>query len=84
MFATFIGKTVFKIEKLLKMGGSTLPGGVVLKLFPKYLYKIRFPETIIMVTGSCGKGSTTKIISSVLEANGTSVCTNNSSSYTFD
>lgn len=76
MFGTFVGKTVFKIEKLLKMGGSTLPGGVVLKLFPKYLYKIKYPETIIMVTGSCGKGSTTKLITNILEANGTSVCTN--------
>lgn len=76
MLGTLIGKLVYKITKLLKHGGSTLPGTVVLKLFPKYLYKIKFPETIIMVTGSCGKGSTTKIITSILEANGTSVCTN--------
>jgi UDP-N-acetylmuramyl tripeptide synthase len=76
MFATFIGKTVYRIEKLLKMGGSTLPGGIVLKLFPKYLYKIKFPETIIMVTGSCGKGSTTKLISNILRENNMTVCTN--------
>ena len=76
MFATLIGKIVFKITKLLKHGGSTLPGTVVLKLFPNYLKKIKYPDTIIMVTGSCGKGSTAKIITSILEANGTSVCTN--------
>ena len=76
MFGTLIGKIVFKLTKLLKHGGSTLPGTVVLKLFPNYLKKIKLPETIVMVTGSCGKGSTAKIITSILEANGTSVCTN--------
>ena len=76
MFGTFIGRTVYKVEKLLKMGGSTLPGAVVLKLFPNYLKKIKYPETIVMVTGSCGKGSTTKLISNILRENGMTVCTN--------
>ncbi len=76
MFGTLLGKFVFKITKLLKHGGTTLPGKMVLKFFPKYLYKIKYPKTIIMVTGSCGKGSTTKIITSILEANGNTVCTN--------
>lgn len=76
MIGTFIGKTVYKIEKLLKFGGSSFPGKLVLKLFPKYLYKIKFPDTIIMVTGSCGKGSTTKIITEILENNNMTVCTN--------
>ncbi len=76
MLGTFIGKSIYKLEKLLKFGGSSFPGTVVLKLFPKYLYKIKFPENIIMVTGSCGKGSTTKIISNMLEENNMSVCTN--------
>lgn len=76
MLGTFIGKSIYKLEKLLKFGGSSFPGTVVLKLFPRYLYKIKFPENIIMVTGSCGKGSTTKIISNIFEENGMSVCTN--------
>lgn len=76
MLGTFIGKSIYKLEKLLKFGGSSFPGTVVLKLFPRYLYKIKFPENIIMVTGSCGKGSTTKIISNMLEENNISVCTN--------
>ena len=76
MIGTFIGKTVYKIEKLLKFGGSSFPGKLVLKLFPKYLYKIKFPDTVIMVTGSCGKGSTTKIITEILENNNMTVCTN--------
>ncbi len=76
MFGTLIGKIVFRFARIIKHGGSTLPGTVVLKLFPNYLKKIKYPENIIMVTGSCGKGSTAKIITSILEKNGMSVCTN--------
>ena len=77
MLGTFIGRTIYKTEKLLKKGGSTLPGAVVLKLFPNYLKKIKYPDTIIMVTGSCGKGSTTKLITNILKENNMTVCTNN-------
>ena len=76
MIGTFVGKSIYKLEKLLKYGGSSFPGKVVLKLFPNYLKKLKLPETIIMVTGSCGKGSTTKIIANILEDNNISVCTN--------
>jgi UDP-N-acetylmuramyl tripeptide synthase len=76
MIGTFIGKSIYKIEKLLKFGGSSFPGKIVLKLCPKYLTKIKYPENIIMVTGSCGKGSTTKLITNILEENNMTVCTN--------
>lgn len=76
MVGTFIGKTIYKIERLFRKSGSNFPGAVVLKLFPKYLYKIKYPEDIIMVTGSSGKGSTTKLITEILEKNNMSVCTN--------
>ncbi len=76
MLGTLIGRIVYKTSKLLKKGGSTLPGAVVLKLFPNYLNKIKYPETIIMVTGSCGKGSTTKLITNILKENNMTVCTN--------
>lgn len=76
MIGTFIGKTIYKIEKLFKFGGSSFPGQVVLKLFPNYLNKLKYPENIIMVTGSCGKGSTTKLISNILKENDMTVCTN--------
>ena len=76
MIGTFIGKSVIKTLKLFKRNGSSLPGRIVLKLCPKYLTKIKYPDNIIMVTGSSGKGSTTKLITEVLEKNNMTVCTN--------
>ena len=76
MIGTFIGKSITKIEKLFKFNASSFPGKVVLKLFPNYLKKIKYPEIVIMVTGSTGKGSTVSFIKEVLENNNMKVCSN--------
>lgn len=73
---TLIGKSVFLAERILRYNASSFPGKLVLKLFPNYLTKIRYPQTIIMVTGSCGKGSTTRIIADALRACGKTVAHN--------
>lgn len=80
MIGTFIGKFITKIEKLFRFNASSFPGKVVLKLFPDYLSKIRYPENIIMVTGSSGKGSIIKLITEVLENNNMKVCSNSKGS----
>ena len=72
----FIGKFISKLMKLLKYKSSVYPGYIVRKLFPNILYKIKYPDLTIMVTGSSGKGSTTKIITNVLEENGYTVTHN--------
>ena len=76
MLGVATGKAIYKLEKALHFGGTTMPGRVVLKLFPKSLKKIKYPENVIMVTGSCGKGSTAKLITEVLEKAGMKVCCN--------
>lgn len=76
MIGTLIGKTIIKVEKLFKFNASSFPGEVILKLFPNYLKKIKYPELVIMVTGSTGKGSTVKLLKEILENNGLKVCTN--------
>lgn len=76
MIGTVIGKSITKIEKLFKFNASSFPGKVVLKLFPNYLKKIKYPENIIMVTGSSGKGSTVELISEILKNSNMKVCTN--------
>ena len=78
MIGTFIGKSITKIEKLFKFNASSFPGKVVLKLFPNYLKKIKYPEIVIMVTGSTGKGSTVSFIKEVLENNNMKVYVTNS------
>ena len=75
-FGTLLGKSVFLAEKLLHYNASSFPGKLVLKVFPNYLKKITYPGLVIMVTGSCGKGSTTRIIADVLRAGGKTVAHN--------
>ena len=73
---TLIGKSVFLAEKLLHKNASSFPGKAVLTVFPDYLRKIKYPPLVIMVTGSCGKGSTTRIIADSLRENGMTVAHN--------
>ena len=76
MIGTLIGKIIIFLEKLTKYDASSFPGKFVLKIFPNYLKKIKYPNLIIMVTGSAGKGSTTKLIKDILVKNNYSVCHN--------
>ena len=73
---TFIGKSILLAEKAFHKDGSTFPGKFVIKLFPSYLSKLKYPKEVIMVTGSCGKGSTTAIIANMLRSSGKTVCHN--------
>jgi len=57
-FITFLGNILNR--------GTTLPGKIALKLDKNILGKLKLPENIIVVTGSSGKGSTTKTITEVL------------------
>ena len=70
--AVFICKILYFIGKRVGKG-SSLPGKVVLKIFPDVLRQLKLPETIIAVTGSNGKTSTTELIAHALKANGRSV-----------
>ena len=76
MIGTMIGKTIIFVEKIFKFNASSFPGRVVLKLFPNYLKKLKYPKLVIMVTGSSGKGSTTKYIADLLRKNNMKVCHN--------
>lgn len=76
LIGTFLGKSILLAERVLHKDGSTFPGKFVIKLFPKYLSKLKYPKDVIMVTGSSGKGSTTKIIANMLRNCGKTVCHN--------
>ncbi|MDR2569977.1 MAG: MurT ligase domain-containing protein [Oscillospiraceae bacterium] len=70
--AVFICKLLYFIGKRVGKG-SSLPGKIVLRLFPDVLGRLRLPDTIIAVTGSNGKTTTTELIVHALEVNGMSV-----------
>ena len=70
--AVFICKILYFIGKRVGKG-SSLPGKLVLKLFPDVLERLSLPDIVIAVTGSNGKTTTTEMIAHVLKENGSSV-----------
>lgn len=74
-----IGKLcVFCLEKIGR--GSSMPGDIAYKLNKNILKCFKLPDKVIAVTGSSGKGSTSKIISNVFKKSGFSVCYNDKGS----
>jgi lipid II isoglutaminyl synthase (glutamine-hydrolysing) len=78
VIGTNLGKAVRSLTKLRGTGGQALPGLVVERLLPKYLASMlaQLPDGIVVVTGTNGKTTTTKIIVELLRANGKRVLTN--------
>lgn len=62
IFCKFVSFILKKIGK-----GSTFPGSLAYKLNKNIGNYFKLPELVIAVTGSAGKGSTTKIIADVLK-----------------
>ena len=56
--------------------GSSLPGRAALAVYPGVLKRVKLPETIIAVTGSNGKTSTTEMLAHALESCGMKVAWN--------
>lgn len=81
-FAIFVGKSVLFGLRLLGRKGSALPGLIVEKLYKPFLDETigQLPYGFIVVTGTNGKTTTTKIISDLLEAHGLRVLTNKAGS----
>ena len=74
-----ISKCIILLGKLVHRG-SVKAGDIAFKLDNKIFDKITRPKKIIAVTGSSGKGSTTKIIARVLRNQGYKVMHNSSGS----
>ena len=66
----FICKFIYKIMKLLGKNGGTLPGNIALKLNKDILKHFKVTGTVIAVTGTNGKTSTTNLISNILSNSG--------------
>ena len=77
----FFGKLLSFISKKLNLGnGSTWPGHIALLINPNLISGILNNSniTIIFVTGTNGKTTTSKLIKTILESNGKSVFLNKS------
>lgn len=75
---TLLGKSIRMAIKLRKGSGQALPGLVIERLFPTYYRSMlqQLPEGIVVVTGTNGKTTTTKMVVELLRANGKRVLTN--------
>jgi UDP-N-acetylmuramyl tripeptide synthase len=78
IFALLIGKVVRKSARLFGGGGSTFPGKVVAKIYPnfnqEFLKGLKYG--VVIISGTNGKTTTTKIVAETLENLGISVFTN--------
>lgn len=77
-----LGKGVKFISKLRGGGGSALPGLVVEKTSPDFLRKTlsKLPYGVVVISGTNGKTTTTKIVSELLQKQGLKVFTNKTGS----
>lgn len=75
VLAILIGKLIILAGKVLKRGTS-LPGKVALKIDKNLLKQFKLPETVIAVTGSAGKGSTSSILAHIYKSMGYKVVHN--------
>ena len=76
---TLLGKSVARVVRLRgKSGGQALPGLVVETLVPGYLGAMlsQLPDGAVIITGTNGKTTTTKMVVELLRANGKRVLTN--------
>jgi UDP-N-acetylmuramyl tripeptide synthase len=80
-YVTLLGKVVRKIAQL-RGGGSALPGLFVEKIDPDFIRRTlaELPEGVVVVSGTNGKTTTTKMVVELLESQGLKVFTNRTGS----
>jgi len=80
-FLVFLGKLLSKISKAFNLGGgSTWPGHIALKLNKNFISDIlkNSKTKIILVAGTNGKTTTSKLTKAILEEDNKSVLLNDS------
>ncbi len=75
---TVVGKAIRKASRLRGGGGSALPGLFIERLDPHFMKRTlsQLGKGVVIVTGTNGKTTTTKIVVELLRAQGLSVFTN--------
>lgn len=83
LIAILAAKTALRINRMTGSGGTALPGLVAQKIDSNILAKLttnNFSRGIIVVTGTNGKTTTTRLIANILEASGISYVHNRTGS----
>lgn len=81
LLALLVGKTL-RILLALRGGGSALPGLVAEKISPTFLQDTlgKLPYGVVVISGTNGKTTTTKLVTELLQGQGLKVLTNGSGS----
>ena len=81
IISTAVGKAV-KRASAIRGGGSALPGLVVEKIDPNFLSRTlsQLPLGVVIISGTNGKTTTTKVVVELLESSGLKVFTNRTGS----
>ncbi len=68
VLAVWLGKLTLLALRALGRRGNAMPGLVVEKVFPRYLATAlaRLPQGVVVVTGTNGKTTTTKMVATIL------------------
>lgn len=79
---TILGKLVRAISRIFGNNGASLPGYFIERLDKNYLSRMlsQLPGGVVVVTGTNGKTTTTKMIAEVLRANDRKVLSNSTGS----
>lgn len=79
---TKLGKTIRRISRLRGGAGSALPGLVIERIDPEFAARVlgSLPRGIVIISGTNGKTTTTKITCALLQAHGLRVFTNKTGS----
>ena len=80
-FTTIVGKTVRTLARA-RGGGSALPGLFVEKIDPDFISRTlaQLPKGVVLISGTNGKTTTTKMVVELLEGQGLRVFTNRTGS----
>lgn len=80
-YITLLGKAVRRIAQM-RGGGSALPGLFVEKIDPEFIRRTleQLPDGVVVISGTNGKTTTTKMVVELLQAQGLRVFTNRTGS----
>lgn len=78
VIASFLGRLAGLLSRVVGRGGSAIPGWVAEKLDPRAIEKLvaSIPGGVVIVTGTNGKTTTTKMLVTALERGGVPILTN--------
>lgn len=78
----WLGKLIHKSTRLVRNNGAALPGLFIERFMPKFLEYalLKLPDGVIVISGTNGKTTTTKIVADTLQKLGERVITNTSGS----